>query len=74
MKKRFMAYLVGLPIGLIVGLAVNYAIGKPLSPVWIFNCGNCAGLLTLGWAEHQGKVPSVDEAKRPITLFPRDPG
>ena len=74
MKKRFMAYLVGLPIGLIVGLVVNYAIGKPLSPVWIFNCGNFAGLLALGWAEHQGKVPSVDEAKRPITLFPRDPG
>jgi hypothetical protein len=74
MKKRLIVYLAGLPIGVVAGLVANYAIGKPLSAVWIWNCGNLVGLLALAWAEHQGRVPSIDEATRPITLFPRDPG
>lgn len=74
MKKRLLVYLAGFPIGLVAGLAANYAMGKPLSALWIWLCGNSAGLAALAWAEHRGKVPSIDEAKRPISLFPRDPG
>jgi hypothetical protein len=72
MKKRLIVYLAGL-IGAAAGLAVTYAIGKPLAPLWIWLFGNFTGLLALAWAEHRGKVPTIDEAKRPITLFPRDP-
>jgi hypothetical protein len=73
MKKRLTAYLVGLSAGALVALGVNYAIHKPLSAAWIWNCGNFCGFVAVWWAEHRGLVPTPEDVNRPITLFPREP-
>ena len=32
--------------------------------------GNSFGLLIVGWAERRGKVQSIEQLNRPLTLFP----
>lgn len=34
--------------------------------------GNAFGLTFVFWAERKGKVKTIEELNRPLTLFPRD--
>jgi hypothetical protein len=34
--------------------------------------GNTFGIWIVGWAERRGKVESIEQLHRPLTLFPRD--
>lgn len=40
--------------------------------VSLFVLGNSFGVLFTYWAERRGKVKSIEELNRPLTLFPRD--
>jgi hypothetical protein len=76
MGKRLAYGLPGIAIGLLIASAI-FAIRRPhhwqleILPV-VTLCLSC-GLLTISIAERKGKVKSIEELHRPLTLFPRDP-
>ncbi|HEY3824530.1 MAG TPA: hypothetical protein VGL82_08220 [Bryobacteraceae bacterium] len=71
MGKRVAYLLAGYGFGSLIGLALWSFTGK--YHVWpVFLLGNSLGLLFTLWAEHAGKVKTIDELNRPLTLFPRD--
>ena len=70
MAKRLRFYFVGFAIGTLVGLGFSYLIGKHSLPGLLAISGNLGGVLAVAWAQHQGIVPSPEEASRPLSLFP----
>jgi len=71
MGKRLTYGLMGVGVGLLPYLAWWALTGKfkgisalCLAPA----CGN----LFVYWAERKGKLKSIEELNRPLTLFPRD--
>jgi hypothetical protein len=76
MGRRWKYGLPGVAIGLLI-LSVLFAIRRPhhwqyeiLPAVTIcLSCGNLATYI----AERKGKVKSIEELHRPLTLFPRSP-
>jgi hypothetical protein len=69
-------FLLGAAIGLMI-VSVFFAIHKPHQ--WDFAiisavtfCMNC-GSLTVYIARRKGRVESIEDMHRPLTLFPRDP-
>jgi hypothetical protein len=76
MGKRLAYFLPGFAIGLLI-LSVIWAIRKPhhwgaafsLAIPLSISCGTWTTYI----AERKGKVKSVEELRRPLTLFPRDP-
>jgi hypothetical protein len=74
MGRRIAYALLGVAIGLLINLAFD-AIRRPhdwATPGTVGLCLSCAAIV-LGIAERKGKVKSIDEINRPLTLFPRTP-
>ena len=72
MAKRLRFYFVGFAIGTLVGLGLSYLTRKVSLPGLLAtsgNFGNLGGVLAVAWAQHQGIVPSPQEASRPLSLF-----
>jgi hypothetical protein len=71
MGRRFAYLLTGYAAGALVGLALWVFTGKFY--VWLaFIVGNTLGVLFTVRAERAGKVKTVDELNRPLTIFGRD--
>jgi hypothetical protein len=74
MGRRIAYALLGVAIGLLINLAID-AVRRPhdwFPSGMIGLCLGCAALVV--WiAERKGKVKTIDELHRPLTLFPRDP-
>jgi hypothetical protein len=76
MGRRWIYGLPGVAIGLLIVSAI-FAIRRPhhgqfeILPV-VNTCLGCANLATY-IAERKGKVKSIEELHRPLTLFPRTP-
>lgn len=73
MGRRLANMLVGFAIGLVFFLTLEIALHKPfaLEPALVgaFSCGT----LSVWIAERKGKVKSIEEINRPLTLFPPVP-
>jgi O-antigen/teichoic acid export membrane protein len=72
MGKRLAYTLLGFSIGLLVALVLGSVAGKS------FGMGGVGIALSFGGlavaiAEWRGKVKSIEEINRPVTLFPRTP-
>jgi hypothetical protein len=74
MGRRIAYGLLGVAIGLLINWAID-AVRRPhdwFPPATVGPCLGCAALVV--WiAERKGKVKSIEELHRPLTLFPRDP-
>jgi hypothetical protein len=71
MGKRAVYLLAGYGVGSLIALALWLFTGK-LKVLPLFVLGNTLGALFTWWAERSGKVKSIEEINRPLTLFPRD--
>lgn len=71
MGKRIAYGLAGTCIGFVAASALATLLGKPPAGTAVLAIAICCGSITTGIAERMGKVQSIDEIKRPITLFPR---
>jgi len=74
MGRRLQYYLLGSAMGLPI-LLVLFAIRPPhhwrMAIVPAIGVCNSIGLIVLQKAERRGKVKSIEELHRPLTLFPR---
>jgi hypothetical protein len=70
MGKRLAYTLLGFSIGLVVALALGSVVGERFAACGVGIALGC-GSLAVAIAEWRGKVKSVEEINRPITLFPR---
>jgi hypothetical protein len=74
MGRRIAYALLGVAIGLLINLAID-AVRRPhdwATPATVGLCLSCAAFV-VGIAERKGKVKTIEELHRPLTLFPRDP-
>jgi hypothetical protein len=71
MGKRAAYLLGGYGIGSLIMLALWGITGK-FQILFLFVLGNSFGVLLTYRAERKGKVKSIEELNRPLTLFPRD--
>jgi hypothetical protein len=77
MGKRIACGLLGCALGALIGLAIfsirrPHNLGFAMSPA-IALCMSC-GTIVIWIAERKGKVKSMEELHRPLTLFPRSNG
>ncbi len=70
MAKRLAYYLGGFACGAAAGLLLELALGKPPGSFSLYVIANGCGAIAVSIAEAKKKVLSIDEAKRPITIFP----
>lgn len=71
MGKRFAYLLLGTGIGLLVAFLLDAVLGKAVGVgAWLIVTG---GSIAVAIAERMGKVKSVEEINRPVTLFPHPP-
>jgi hypothetical protein len=70
MGKRLAYMLLGFGIGLLVALALGGLLGERLGSGGAGIAVAC-GALAVAIAERRGKVKSIEEINRPMTLFPR---
>jgi hypothetical protein len=72
MGKRLAYTLLGIGIGLTIAWGIQSAIGKRIEIGGISTViGVACGALAVSIAERKGKVKSIEELKRPATLFPK---
>jgi hypothetical protein len=71
MGKRFALGLVGYGVGSSISLVLWAFTGK-FQILSLFVLGNSLSALFVYWAERKGKVKSIEELNRPLTLFPRN--
>jgi hypothetical protein len=69
MGRRLAYTLLGFGIGLLVALLLEGVLGKGLGMGAIGLALGC-GSIAVGIAERKGKVKSIEEINRPVTLFP----
>jgi hypothetical protein len=69
MGRRLAYSLLGFSVGLIASLVLEAVFGKR---VGIASIAVAIGFssIAVGIAEHRGKVKSIEEINRPLTLFP----
>ena len=72
MRRRLAYTLLGISIGLVIAWGIRSAVGKSLRTADIVIAIAC-GALAVSIAERKGKVKSIEELKRPTTLFPKQP-
>jgi hypothetical protein len=70
MGKRYAYGLLGMALGGLVGSIPWALTGKPSPFVAL---GVAGASLAIFLAERKGKLKSIEEINRPITLFPRNP-
>jgi len=70
MGKRLAYTLLGISIGLVITWGIRTAVGKRFDTGGIVIAIAC-GVLAVSIAERKGKVKSIEELKRPATLFPK---
>jgi len=77
--KRFIYWFGSYLIGSALGMLVLFLRGKPIffsmgsGSVGVMNgMGITCSSLLLWYAERNGKVKTIEELHRPLTLFPRD--
>jgi len=71
MGKRLAFGLVGYGVGSLILLVLWTFTGKfQILPLFVL--GNSFSALFVYWAERKGKLKSIEELNRPLTLFPRD--
>jgi hypothetical protein len=71
MRKRLAYFLLSFGVGTIPSLATWAFAGKFSAPLALGLGTSCSGLFLL-FCERTGKVKSIEELNRPLTLFPRD--
>ena len=71
MGKRLAIGLVGYIPGFLI-LLVLWTFTRKFQILPLFMLGNSFGALVVYWAERKGKLKSIEELNRPLTLFPRD--
>jgi hypothetical protein len=71
MGKRIAYGLVGYSIGSLI-LLVFWAFTGKFKILSLLTLGNSFGAFFVYWAERKGKVKSIEEINRPLTLFPRE--
>ncbi len=71
MGKRFAYFLLSFGAGMIPGLAAWALTGRFSAPLAL-GLGTACSSLGLLFCERTGRVKSIEEINRPLTLFPRD--
>jgi hypothetical protein len=69
MGRRLAYTLLGFGIGLLVALLLEGVLGKRFG-MGAIGLALACGSIAVGIAERKGKVKSMEEINRPVTLFP----
>lgn len=71
MRRRFAYWLIGFAFGSLVAGALDWELKKPFGARFIGIAVGC-GSVAVAMAEKKGKVKSIEDINRPLTLFPPD--
>jgi hypothetical protein len=66
-------YMLGFALGSMIDLALTYSLRHGWSVAGMLGLGTAGGVIVGSIAERKGKVKSIKELHRPLTLFPPDP-